>query len=599
MKIAKRKNALATILIAVGLMTLAPIAMAREIQVTVTGQDQQPLPLTMVTLTSDGETTSTAFPEYTGFTDKNGQLVLTVPPGGQVSARARKPGYQDGETTLQDGADTLSMSVQRETDVEELAEVAPANAWVAAMNIGDADFKEHFRMQCSFCHQQGSAMLRMDRTEEEWEKIIDRMLRYGSRLMSDAQGKLPKMIRAEHTRLRDNPQLIPPTRPWGEELIGARISEWKLGSSSSQLHDVFLASTGLIYVGDNLQDDLIELDPKTGRTVTHKIPHGWWDSLGGNIGGRLKNYPGVGTYVGLHSLAESPVDGHLFLTGSDSSRLVEFAPETGKFTLFDLPQGFYPHTVRIDAKDRVWFTMAVSNQVAMFDRERVRFTFYDMPNRSFKESVVVNVLPMVMTLARWGMNTHKFAVDHQATGLPMPYGIDIAPDGSVWFARLHAGDIGKINPDTHEITMYKTPFKAPRRLKTDADGNVWVTVFGAGKVARFDPKTEQFELIDLPTRPLGSDTPYALSVDRERRHVWITGTASDTIMRYDIASKNWSVFPLPRRVSFTRDVVVAKDGSVFTSNGSFPTWHIEDGQPTVIRIVPNDADLSLPLTKSE
>jgi virginiamycin B lyase len=33
-----------------------------------------------------------------------------------------------------------------------------------------------------------------------------------------------------------------------------------------------------------------------------------------------------------------------------------------------MDSGFYPHTVRFDAKDRVWFTLALSNQVGMYDR---------------------------------------------------------------------------------------------------------------------------------------------------------------------------------------------------------------------------------------
>jgi len=43
---------------------------------------------------------------------------------------------------------------------------------------------------------------------------------------------------------------------------------------------------------------------------------------------------------------------------------------------------------------------------------------------------------------------------------------------------------------------------------------------------------------------------------------------------------------MPRKVSFTRDVEIAADGSVYTSNSSFPSWQIEDGQPTLIKLTP-------------
>ncbi len=563
-------------------------AQAKDITVSVVDASGNPLPLVMVTAKSENpdQFEGLSMPEETAFTAKNGIARVNAPDVGGVLIRLRKQGFMDEEQIAVDTK--LSAILEKETDPEAAAENTPANAWAAAIDFGNDDLKTHFRLQCSFCHQQGSPATVADRTEEEWEKIIDRMIRYGSRLRSSAQKELPALLKAEHKKLIANPALIPPVKPWEEHLTSARVTEWALGDTSSQLHDVFVASSGLVYAGDNLQDNLMELDPKTNKSVTHKIPRRADDNLGGNIGGRLKNYPGVGAYVGLHSLDESPVDGHLFLTGSDSSRLVEFNPDAKQFTLYDIPDGFYPHTIRIDQKDRVWFTMAVSNQVAMFDRTDKSFKFYDLPARSLKEKATIFALPVILKLANWGVPIHKMPIDAQSGGLPLPYGIEITPNGHVWFTRLHSDELGHINPDTHEVTFYKTPFVSPRRLRADAEGNLWITVFAEGRLAKFDPKTEKFTLFDLPTEPLGSETPYSLNVDRARGIVWINGTASDSMIRFDISTENWKIFPLPKRRTFTRDVDIAPDGSIYTSNGSFPAWHIEDGQPTVIRIQPGE-----------
>ena len=555
--------------------------------VTVLGEDGAPVPLVMVTVKPADRSlfADKVMPERSVFTANDGVGVVAVPDQGKISLRLRKPGFADTVTEVAANA-SPRLTLAKQTSAITLVEERPANAWLAAMNFGDAELQQHFRLQCGFCHQQGTPNTRADRTPEEWEKIFDRMIRYGSRLMSPAQKKLPELLQAEHRRLAADPGLIPPVKPWEGHLARAEIVEWALGDGSSQLHDVFLASSGKLYAGDNLQDNLIELDPTTNISVSHKIPKRPDDKLGGNIGGRLKNYPGVGTYVGLHSLDESPTDGHLFLTGSDSSRLVEFDPQSGEFVLYDLPDGYYPHTVRIDQKDRVWFTMAVSNQVAMFDRSTKTFTFHDLPARTWKEKATIFLLPVVLKLANWGVPMHRMPIDSKSDGLPLPYGIDISPDGTVWFSRLHSDELGRIEPDNNKLTMFPTPFKSPRRLRTDAEGNVWITVFAEGKLAKFDPRTERFTLFDLPTQPAGSDTPYSLNVDRKRAAVWVNGTASDTMMRFDIKSESWRVYPLPRRRTFTRDVVIAEDGSIYTSNGSFPAWHIEDGQPTVIRVIP-------------
>ncbi len=557
---------------------------AREVTVSVTDEAGSLASLVMVTTLPENDDSPVVLPEVSVFTDNTGQAVLNVPDDQDVDLRLRKLGFIDVEVTLPAAKAEMVLIIKPEKNVAALAENTPANAWLSAMDFGDENLKDHFRLQCGFCHQQGTPHTKAERSEEEWEKIIDRMVRYGSRLRSSAQAKLPALLMAEHKRLTANPSLIPKTKPWQSHLEKATIKEWALGDNSSQLHDVYVASSGLIYAGDNLQDNLIELNPKTNETVTHKIPKRPGDKLGGNIGGRLSNYPGVGTYVGLHSLDESPVDGHLFLTGSDSSRLVEFAPETKEFTLYDLPDGYYPHTVRVDQKDRVWFTMAVSNQIAMFDRKSKSFRFYDLPARGLKETATIFALPVVLKLANWGVPIHKMPIDAQSGGLPLPYGIDIAPNGHVWFTRLHSDEIGRVNPDTHEVTLIKTPFVSPRRMRADADGNLWITVFAEGKLAKYDPKSEKFTLYDLPTEPLGSETPYSLNVDRKRGVVWINGTASDSMIRFEIATENWKIYPLPRRRTFTRDVDIAEDGSIYTSNGSFPAWHIEDGQPTIIRI---------------
>lgn len=563
-------------------------AEAKETSLKITDDKGKPASLVMVTAIPANEGKQVVFPEISVFTDEEGKAVLDIPDRKDVNLRFRKPGFSDVEVKLLAAETQVSFVIKAETDVTTLAENTPANAWLSAINLGDSNLKQHFKLQCSFCHQQGTPHTKADRTEEEWEKIIDRMVRYGSRLRSSAQEKLPALLKAEHKRLSENPSLIPATKPWQSHLEKTTIKEWALGDSSSQLHDIFVASSGLVYAGDNLQDNLIELNPKTNETITHKIPKRSGDKLGGNIGGRLSNYPGVGTYVGLHSISESAVDGHLFLTGSDSSRLVEFNPKTKEFTLYDLPDGFYPHTVRVDQRDRVWFTMAVSNQVGMFDRNSKRFRFYDLPTRGFKETATIFALPVVLKLANWGVPIHKMPIDAQSGGLPLPYGIDLTPNGNVWFTRLHSDEIGRINPDTHEITLFKTPFVSPRRMRADADGNLWITVFAEGRLAKFDPTTEKFTLYDLPTEPLGSETPYSLNVDRKRGAVWINGTASDSMIRFEIATEKWKIYPLPRRRTFTRDVDIAEDGSIYTSNGSFPAWHIEDGQPTIIRIETGD-----------
>jgi streptogramin lyase len=181
-------------------------------------------------------------------------------------------------------------------------------------------------------------------------------------------------------------------------------------------------------------------------------------------------------------------------------------------------------------------------------------------------------------LANW------LPVDRMATGTPLPYGIDITPDGQVWVSRLHADDLARIDPASGKVTMVQVPYAGPRRLRTDADGNLWITAFAESAVLRYEPAANRFTRFDLPVNPKGSETPYALNVDKTRGIVWVNGNQSDALYALDVKSGTWRTVTLPRRTAFTRDIEIAEDGTVYTSTSNFPSWHVEDGQPTLIRV---------------
>jgi virginiamycin B lyase len=502
-----------------------------------------------------------------------------------VKYLVRKPGYRDASVEAAPGQTAASVTLQRETDPAKLAEAKPANVWLGALDLGDAERKRHFQLQCGFCHQQGNAFIRRERPTDEWRELVKRMVRYGSRLSSADERVLPEMLHAGWRKLRDNPSLLAEPAPWDPALAATTITEWPIGNAMSQTHDPLLAADGQVYVADNIQDRLYQIDPRTNTVTVHKIPHRDGDAPGGLLAARLKDFPRHDSTSNAHSLAQSARDGHIFITPSAQQRLVEFDPRTRAFTLHDIGGGFYPHTIRIDAQDRVWFTLALSNQIAMFDRATGRFTLHDLPTRGVREWLTVRFIRPLFKIMSWGVPlANGLPVDRQSTGVPLPYGIDITPDGSVWFARLHTDEIGRLDPASGAITMITTPFAGPRRLRSDAAGNLWISAFAESAIVRYEPKRGLFTRFDLPVTPKGSETPYALNVDKRRGIVWVTGNQSDALYALDIKTQTWRHVPLPRRVAFTRDIEIAEDGTVYTSTSSFPSWHVEDGQPTMIRV---------------
>ena len=584
----------------IALFTLLLPGIAQSATVVVSDAGGEPLVLAMVTRTvpdadivdtSDNGYPSpgvvnTAAPQHTRFTSDDGSVVFeSLDVDGERQYRVRKQGYADVTVSADGGDAELHVTLTALTDTREIAASKPANLWLSELDFGWAEepakAREHFLLHCGFCHQQASVFMRLSRTEQQWVDIIDRMQMYGAMAAEDLEEELPAGIVSATAELRERHAELPDFERWESHLSAATITEWPIGDGFSQMHDFILHPNGKVYIGDNLMDRIYAFDPATGEYEVFKVPHDVGATHGGILGNRMGTYPKTDNYMGVHSFAIAPSDGHIFLTPSMQQELVEFDPDSGEFYRYKMDDGFYPHTIRTDNKDRVWFTLALSSQVAMFDRETKEFTYFDIPARGVKEWAALKIIKFRLGHGYVGSRPD---LDWDTSGFPMPYGIDVSPiDGRVWIARLYADDIAVIDPESGEVTVIETPFNGPRRLRIDADGNLWIVAFSDGQLAMYDPLAAEFTLYDLP---VVSETPYALNVDRERGVVWVNGNQSDTIMSFHIETETWRTYPMSRRRTFTRDIEIAEDGSIYTSNSHFPSWMIEDGQPTLIHIDP-------------
>jgi virginiamycin B lyase len=581
------------------------VIQAKEINISITSEDKSTVELAMVTLSlfepkeldqSDNgypkpQVKNTVDIDITKFSNQKGIVNFSIDDNEtrKYKIKVRKFAFRDQIVELNPTQSNkiVKIILKPENDPLNLAAAKKANQWLGAIHFKNEIDKKVFQMQCGFCHQFGTEAIRQDRTIEEWQEIISRMIGYGSRLPTDLQKELPQTLISEFKRIKNDVSILENPLPWQNYLMQTEIKEWPTGDIMSQVHDAIVGTDGIVYAADNIQDRIYAINPKTHEVVVHKIPHREGDQPGGLIAARLQTFPKHDSTSNAHSLAQSKIDGHIFITPSAQQRLIEFIPTTGEFVLHELEEGFYPHTIRMDASDNVWFTLALSNQVAKFDRKTRTFTYIDLPARSLKEKLVTKYIKYLFVLMNWGIPVSKWLkIDRTYSGTPLTYGIDITPDQKVWFTRLHTDEIGFIDPSNLSVTMVKTPLMGPRRLRTDNVGNVWTTFYGDSAIAKYDPKTQLFEKFILPVLPLGSETPYALNYDGKRNWVWVTGNQSDALFALDLNQKIWRTYPLPKTTTFTRDIEFDEEGNAYVCNSNFPSWHVEDGQPTLISINP-------------
>ncbi|MCB1685789.1 MAG: carboxypeptidase regulatory-like domain-containing protein [Pseudomonadales bacterium] len=538
------------------------------------------------------------FQERTVFTDGSGHYQVSgLPAATEHMIRVRRIGWHDvrsrGHVTDAQELTPLDFTLIRHTDPAAVAAQLPANHWYELLldKLESEHDREQFVRQCTYCHQQGSPATRLQRDEAEWQKILALMARMGAGLDEDLSSRIPGLLNSAYdpatavpalTRGWEKPDFSPPPQP---AALGAIIDEFELGGRSSMQHDMIVHPSGHIYSVDMTTDTLFRMDPRVpgGKREWFKIPSEGLP-LGGNMGsGALPSNSEM--YVGPHSL-QVDHNGAIWITLATGNQLAKFDPKDGSFTTEPLPSGIYPHTLRIDARNRVWYTVAGSNHVGVFDPSTGQHENIRVPARSFGEAVMLRMIPFFLWLGQYvDLSGAAGAGGGEGTG-PVPYGIDIAPNGDIWFSQLNAHRIGRIDPDTFELQMIDTPFKAPRRMRFDSRGDLWIPGFSSNVLARFDIETEEFELFEIPIEPLGTETPYALNVDLKTDTVWICGTNSDTLLSFDPATEAFTIYPLPTQVTYTREIDFDENGAVWTSNSNVPAWQIETGTPRVLRLTP-------------
>jgi streptogramin lyase len=568
----------------------------------VVSQDEKPIVGAMVTFRFGAP-----FQERTVFSNEDGRyLVSGLPYDSDFLVRVRRIGWQDirsPQSLVGEDAGSVDFRMTRLTDPAMVAEQLPANHWYGLVleQLDNEHEREQLVRQCTFCHQQGNAATRIQRSPEEWQKVLSLMARMGAGLDQELRDKIPELFNQAYDPATAIPRL---TEGFGEpgfapppdaDVRKAVIDEYQLGGRSSMQHDMIIHPNGSAYSVDMTTDTLFRLDPSVpgGDREIYPIPNGN-NPLGGQLAsGALPSNTDM--RVGPHSLQVGP-DGDIWITLAVGNQLARFDIDEKSFTVEDLPGGIYPHTLRIDDRGRVWYTIAVSNHVGMFDPASGQHEIIRVPARNFREEVTLRLIPVIL----WLSQNFDFEIPGSAgegTSLPVPYGIDFGPDGYVWFSQLNAHRIGRIDPETFEIQMIDTPFTAPRRIRFDSKGKLWIPGFSSNLISKFDPVTGVFEHIELPIEPAGTETPYALNVDLTTDDVWICGTNSDTLIRYQQALDKFTVYPLPTRVTYTRDIDFGADGSIWTSNSNVPAWQIETGVPRVIRL-DVDGETDLPMVSS-
>ncbi len=561
---------------------------------TVKSSEGKKIPQALVTLMSSSDRERSLF-FATVYTDDNGAFSINWGGYGieDIILRSRHYLYQDffsSSISLKDGENSdLTLEMKPYLSFKDLAEKLPSSSHYQKLLAASGEkFSQEIMTQCAVCHQLGTAQMRKPRDAKVWRDIVLRMEGMGALLTDDLLDKLPDIF----SQTYDGSSLALDQAP-GLRLPGpspkATIREWAVGNQKSNIQNIVVHQNGLIYAADMGLDRLYALDPVAGKIETWHVPES-----GVPVGGRFSGFlEPQGTTEAQHGLLSLQVSstGVIWMTSALSGEIQSFDPKDQKFMRFPVKSGVYPHTLRFDQQGRLWFSLAYSNQVGVFDPVTQGITFITLPSGGFISWLSNFLFGVILDLSSYfPQKNYPIKMSFpKLTGFgykvfPFPAALDISPvDGSIWYAKLHADKIGRIDPITFAIEEIELPLKGPGSMRFAKDGILWISSMLGSAIMKYDTVQKTCTPFSLPTLAGGQhETPYALNIHPQTQDVWIAAGSSDRLVRFNPKNEEMSSYPLPTRVTLMHSIDFRADGDVCASYSNLPASSIEGGRPKIM-----------------
>lgn len=220
-----------------------------------------------------------------------------------------------------------------------------------------------------------------------------------------------------------------------------------------------------------------------------------------------------------------------------------------------------PTAVAIGPKGEVWFTIDFGNAMGLIrDGKLQRLT---KPG--------TNVEPIGLAVdaagAAWFTDASalsiariepdgKFAAFALGTPIARLGRLAAAPDGAVWFAEATGYSFTRLKNGELTRHIIESVRGGPYGVAVAPDGTVWGTLQGGNQLVRITPAGEMTEY-ELPTR---SSSPTDVAVD-SAGNIWVVEFRANRIARF--ADGKFSEYTLPESKAAVSGIAAGPDGSVW------------------------------------
>ena len=546
-------HSIKTALLATGLYAVlhtAPI-LAGSLQGVVLDNNGNALPNVQVIYTRDGGARGASV--VTTFTDEAGQFRFRDDFAERIdddaNIAARSLGFAQVDRFLDSHRRAASVTFIMKA-VDNQIEVAPASAWLQRIN--DPKEKSDFVMNCIDCHQVPASEVRdyagaindihaadpLRARQQSWDSIVKYMnflsawefsrgaRQEGEAIDTDAVYSVEngEEVVDVLSRYFDDRMDFIEGYDWGAPLItsgNTTIWEYEVPEPNAIREAVMLGDPAMLLVADVGANRIVGINVRTGRQRDFEVPTDYT--------------------IGPHSLHRGN-NGELWVTPLFNNTVARLDPASGDWDTWELKtsQGggvgihdlsfSHGHELLTDEQGRVWFSDIGNRAVGYFDPVSGDTQIWNTPVAESR------------------------ANDSALYGTASVYGLVMTSDRrEVWYSQLGNGVFGGFNVETEEfIGPFVLPDAntGPRRITISDNDIMYLALYGTGQIAEFDIKSR--EMVAIHDLPDTGAAPYAVTWDPVREVVWVATSNADVIYRFDPATREYGVIPLPRERSFLR-----------------------------------------------
>jgi len=234
----------------------------------------------------------------------------------------------------------------------------------------------------------------------------------------------------------------------------------------------------------------------------------------------------------------------VWFVGQSAGYLANLDTETGEFVRVPLKDGSGPHNLIVGSDGIVWYAGNLNRLIGRYDPVTKKIEEIMMPDDSARdphtlifdeaEEHIWFTVQGGNMIGRLNIESRSVDLIRSQTSRSRPYGIKMAPDGSIWVVLFGTNKLAHVDPSTLELVEIELPHAGarPRRLEVLDDGRVWYVDYARGTLGVYDPAGKSFNEWQIPQGD--RSRPYGMASDSSG-NLWLvaTGVQPNVFMGFD------------------------------------------------------------------